>query len=96
MIAFDLHTFHASSGGRDRLAWTIEYLAGPPDEVARGRVLRWMEDALEQGFRGFDRDRYPARRDWAAGAAEHRRRAAILERLRRIGVMNLPGAEMGW
>ena len=43
-------------------------------------MLRWMEDGLEQDFRGFDRDRYPAWRDWAAGATAHRRRAATLER----------------
>jgi hypothetical protein len=96
VIAFDLHTFHASFGGRDRLAWTIEYLAEPADHAARDRVLRWMDDGFEQDFRGFDRDRYPAWRDWAAGAAGHTRRAGALERLRRAGVMDLPGAEMGW
>ena len=96
VIAFDLHTFHASFGGRDRLAWAIEYLAEPGDQAARGRVLRWMEDGFEQAFRGFDRDRYPVWRDWAAGAAGHERRAAALERLERAGVMDLPGAQMGW
>jgi hypothetical protein len=96
VTAFDLHTFHASFGGRDRLAWTIEYLADPPGQAARARVLRWLEDGLEQGFRGFDRDRYPAWRDWAAAAPAHRRRAATLERLRQAGVMDLPGAELGW
>lgn len=96
VIAFDLHTFHASFGGRDRLAWTIEYLADPPDEAARASVLRWLEGGFEQDFRGFDRDRYPAWRDWAAGAPADRRRAATLARLRRAGVMDLPGAETGW
>jgi len=96
VIAFDLHTFHASRGGRDRLAWTMEYLAEPADQAARGRVLRWMEDAFEQDYRGFDRDRYPAWRDWAAGAAGHPRRAALLQRLRQAGVLDLPGAETGW
>jgi hypothetical protein len=96
VIAFDLHTFHASFGGRDRLAWTIEYLAEPAGQEARGRVLSWMEDGFEQDFRGFDRDRYPAWRDWAAGANGHARRAAALERLRQAGIMDLPGAAMGW
>lgn len=96
VIAFDLHTFHASFGGRDRLAWTIEYLADPADEVARGKVLRSMESGFEQGFRGFDRERYPAWRDWVAAAPAHPRRAATLERLRQVGVMDLPGAELGW
>jgi hypothetical protein len=96
VIAFELHTFHASFGGRDRLAWTIEYVADPHDKAARGRVLHWMEDGLEQDFRGFDRDRYPAWRDWAAENPAHPRRATTLERLRQVGVMDLPGAEMGW
>ena len=96
VIAFDVHTFHASFGGRDRLAWTIEYVADPAEEAARERVLRWMEDGLEQDFRGFDRDRYPAWRDWAAGAPGRPRRAATLERLRQAGVMDLPGAKVGW
>jgi hypothetical protein len=63
VIAFDLRAFHASFGGRGRLAWTIEYLADPASQAARARVLRWLQDGLEQGFRGFDRDRYPAWRD---------------------------------
>jgi hypothetical protein len=46
--------------------------------------------------RGFDRDRYPAWRDWAAAAMPHARRAAARERLRQAGVMDLPDAEMGW
>jgi hypothetical protein len=29
VVAFELHTFHASFGGCDRLAWAIEYLAEP-------------------------------------------------------------------
>jgi Phytanoyl-CoA dioxygenase (PhyH) len=40
VIAFDLHTFHASFGGRDRLAWAIEYLAEPGDGDERGKSLR--------------------------------------------------------
>jgi len=29
VIAFDLHLFHSSAGGCNRLAWTIEYLPWP-------------------------------------------------------------------
>jgi hypothetical protein len=96
VIAFDLHTFHASFGGRDRLAWTIEYLAVPRDETDRAKTLRWMDGAFEQGFRGFDRDRYPAWRDWLAGAPNHPRRAPVIERLHAAGVLELRGAELGW
>jgi Phytanoyl-CoA dioxygenase (PhyH) len=96
IVAFDLHTFHASFGGRDRLAWAIEYLAIPEDEDARGKVLRWMSDAFEQSFHGFDRERYPVWRDWMANEASDPRRFAVIERLRSAGILGLPGAEVGW
>ena len=96
VVAFDLHTFHASFGGRDRLAWTITYLAIPLDEADRAKTLRWMNDAFEQGFRGFDRERYPAWRDWLANPSHHPGRAAVIERLRTTGVLDLPGADLGW
>jgi hypothetical protein len=96
VVAFDLHTFHASFGGRDRLAWTIEYLALPHDDASRAKAHRWLDSSFEQGFRGFDRRRYPAWRDWRENPTGHRRRAAVIERLRATGVLDLRGAEMGW
>jgi hypothetical protein len=96
VVAFDLHTFHASFGGRDRLAWAIEYLAAPDEEEERTKTLRWMTDAFEQGCRGFDRERYPVWRDWLANSSREPRRAAIVERLRDAGILELPGAELGW
>jgi hypothetical protein len=95
VIAFDLHTFHASFGGQDRLAWATEYLAVPSDEKSRARSLRWMADAFEQEFRGFDRERYPVWRDWLANPEGQPRRTAIIGRLRQAGVLDLPGAELG-
>ena len=96
VIAFDLHAFHTSSGGRDRLAWTIEYLALPSDEAARGKTLRWVDGSLEQAFRGFDRERYPAWRDWLENPSGDRRRAAAIDRLRNTGVLDRPGWDVGW
>ena len=95
-IAFDLHTFHASSGGRDRLAWTIEYLAVPSDEAARDKTLRWVDGSFEQAFRGFDRERYPAWRDWLENPSGDRRRATVIDRLRAAGVLDRPGWDVGW
>jgi Phytanoyl-CoA dioxygenase (PhyH) len=60
VVAFDLHAFHASFGGRDRLAWAIEYLAVPDDKDAERKTLRWMADAFEQSPRDFDQERYPS------------------------------------
>ena len=96
VVAFDLHTFHASVGGRDRLAWAIEYLAEPRDDDERDKSLRWLADGFEQQYRGFDRERYPTWRDWLAAAPLHPTRAQVAERLRRVGALELPGAEIGW
>jgi hypothetical protein len=96
VIAFDLHTFHASFGGTDRLAWAIEFLAEPTIDDERDKTLRWLADAFEQDFRGFDRQRYPTWRDWLANPGAHPRRAQVIERMRATGVFDLPGAELGW
>jgi hypothetical protein len=96
VIAFDLHIWHASFGGRDRLAWTAVYQRCPETEPERDRTLRSVHDSFEQSFRGFDRGRYPVWRDWLAGAAAHPRRAGVIERMRQAGVLDLPGARDGW
>ena len=96
VIAFDLHTWHASTGGRDRLAWTAVYQRCPETGAERDRTLRSVHDSFEQAFRGFDRDRYPIWRDWLADAAAHPRRAGVIERMRRAGVLDLPGSQDGW
>jgi len=96
VIAFDLHTWHASSGGRDRLAWNAVYLHAPETEDERDRTLRSAHDSFEQAYRGFDSGRYPVWRDWLAGAAARPRRGPVIERMRRAGVLDLPGALEGW
>jgi hypothetical protein len=96
VIAFDLHTWHASFGGRDRLAWTAVYQRCPESDAERNRTLRSVHDSFEQVFRGFDTGRYPIWRDWLAGAAGHPRRAAVIGRMRQAGVLDLPGARDGW
>ena len=96
VIAFDLHTWHASTGGRDRLAWNAVYLRCPQTQDERDRTLRYAHDGFEQAYRGFDSGRYPVWRDWLAGAAAHPRRVPVIERMRRAGVLDLPGALEGW
>jgi hypothetical protein len=96
VVAFDLHTFHASFGGTDRLAWAIEYLAEPASDDERDKTRRWLGDAFEQDYRGFDTERYPTWRDWLANPAQHARRAEVIGRLLEAGVLDLPGAEVGW
>jgi hypothetical protein len=96
VIAFDLHTWHASFGGRDRLAWTMACQRCPQASDERDRTLRSVHDSFEQAFRGFDRHRYPIWRDWLDGAAAHPRRAEVIGRMRQAGVLDLPGARDGW
>jgi hypothetical protein len=96
VIAFDLHTWHASTGGRDRLAWTIVYQRCPETDSERDRTLRSVHDSFEQAFRGFDTGRYPLWRDWLADAAAHPRRARVIGRMRQAGILDLPGAREGW
>jgi hypothetical protein len=78
VIAFDLHTWHASFGGRDRLAWTVVYLRCPRTDAEHERTLMSMNDSFEQAFRGFDRDRYPIWRDWLSAASLHSRRGPVI------------------
>jgi hypothetical protein len=55
-----------------------------------------MSDGFEQEFRDFDRERYPIWRDWLADAESHPERALVIDRMRSTGVLDLPGAEIGW
>jgi hypothetical protein len=96
VIAFDLHTWHASFGGQDRLAWTAVYQRYPETESERDRTLRSVHDSFEQAFRGFDTGRYPLWRDWLADADAHPDRARVIERMRQAGILDVPGAREGW
>ncbi len=96
VIAFDLHVWHSTAGGRDRLAWTAIYQCDPQTSEERDLTLRSMNDSFEQAFRGFDRDRYPVWRDWLDDADAHPARAPVIERMRQAGVLEQPGALLGW
>jgi hypothetical protein len=89
VVAFHAHLMNRAQGGTPRLSWTIDYLPWPglgrPDQmkVVRDLVL----DAVEFDHEDYDRDRWPAWRDWAAGAAQPPSRAIALERLKLLGVL---------
>ncbi len=89
VIAFHLHLFHSSAGRDKRLAWTIEYLPWPglgdPDRLRAVRDL--VVDAVEFDHEGFDKKRWPAWREWAAGARGIASRQVAVERLRLLGVL---------
>jgi Phytanoyl-CoA dioxygenase (PhyH) len=92
VIAFDVHLFHASAGGGNRLAWTIEYLPWPG--INNAKRLRGVRDLVIDAadYGGYDRERWPAWREWAAGARRIPSRGLALERLRLLGVLGGRGA----
>lgn len=87
VIAFDRHLFHASRGGSNRLAWTVEYLTWPGigDRARMEAVRRALVDAVGHDH---DAERWPTWREWAAGARHVPSRQTALERLRLLGVVD--------
>ncbi len=90
VIAFDRHLFHASRGGCNRLAWTIEYLPWPGlgDPASLEAVRHAVVDAVDHDHLGYDAERWPTWREWAAGARHVPSRQTALERLRLLGVVD--------
>jgi len=89
VIAFDLHLFHSSAGGSNRLAWTIEYLPWPGlgDAAQLAAVRAALVDIVDYDHKGHDRDRWPTWRDWEARARHIPSRQSAVERLTLLGVL---------
>jgi hypothetical protein len=89
VIAFDLHVFHSSAGGSDRLAWTIEYVPWPGlgDAARLAAVRAAIADIVDYDHKGYDRDRWPTWRDWAANPRRIPSRRTAIERLTLLGVL---------
>jgi hypothetical protein len=89
VIAVDVHLLHASAGGTNRVAWTIEYLPWPGlADADRMRTVRDLTlDAVEFDHETYDRDRWPTWREWVAGASGIPSRQTAVERLRLLGVL---------
>jgi len=89
VVAFHAHLMNRAQGGTPRLSWTIDYLPWPGlghrDQMKAVRDL--ILDAAEFDHEDYDRDRWPAWREWAAGAAQIPSRAIALERLELLGVL---------
>lgn len=85
VIAFHPRLFHASEGGGTRLAWRIGYLPWPgiADAEAMAAVRYLVADTADGD--GYDRDRWPAWREWAGGARSPSRQVAV-ERLELLGI----------
>ncbi len=91
VVAFDLHLMNCARGGAPRLTWTIEYLpwAGLSHRDQLDQVRDLILDDVEFDHEDYDREQWPAWREWVAGAAAIPSRAIAVERLRLCGV--LPG-----
>lgn len=89
VIAFDAQLFHSSAGGRNRLAWTIEYLPWPglADPRRLGVIRDLVVDAAEFDHECYDRARWPIWREWVAGAGASPSRQVAVQRLRLLGVL---------
>lgn len=87
VVAFGLHTWHASIGGRDRLQWSVEYHADPVTEAEHRAVaesvaddLRWAEHV--EGYPYWDDT-------WLRPAPSAAGRVALSARLRELGMFRV-------
>jgi hypothetical protein len=95
VIAFHSNLLHSSVGGTSRMAWDIYYLKDPilhgaeQCETIRDAVLHIGDYAGME----FDHDKWSVWEEWANGGGDVRLTA--VRRLRRIGVLDVPGAGIG-
>jgi hypothetical protein len=97
VIAFHTNLLHSSVGGYRRLAWDVLYL---PDPMLGGQEEReTIRDAILHvgDYRGtsFDHEKWTVWREWVASAAGTPMRATAINRLRRLGVLDIEGADIG-
>jgi hypothetical protein len=97
VIAFHVNLLHSSLGGDRRFAWAVYYF---PDPILDGdEQCDIVRDAIlhigNYRSRGFDNDKWPVWRDWAHAESPGDARAAAVNRLRRIGVAGVEGADVG-
>jgi hypothetical protein len=82
VVALHAHLMNCAHGGAPHLSWTIDYL---PQQTQAVRDL--ILDDVEFDHEDYYRDRWPAWREWAAGASQIPSRAIALERLKLLGVL---------
>lgn len=89
VVAFHAHLFNCARGGAPRLTWTIDYLPWPGlGDADQMRLVRDITlDDVEFDHEEYDRNRWPAWREWSAGADTSPSRALAVERLRLLGVI---------
>jgi hypothetical protein len=80
IIVFDEHLFHASSGGKTRRQWRVDYIADPANAEAEEQARGYFKELYRPDWDGgYDVDRYPSYgSDWLQSP---RRAVARLEAL---------------
>ena len=59
-IVFDEHLYHASSGGKDRRQWRVDYVVDPIDATQEAAVREYFARLFVPGWDGgYDVDRFP-------------------------------------
>lgn len=89
VVAFHVHLMNCAQGGLPRLTWTIDYLPWPgiADRERMGIAADFVNDDVAFDHEDYDRERWPAWREWAADADRTPSRAIAVERLRLLGVL---------
>jgi hypothetical protein len=90
VIAFDWHTWHASTGGTDRRQWTISYAKDPRTPEEAKRLLDFFASTVPDGDEPYDHAAYPCYdQHWLATDPANPERAALSERMRELGMFQI-------
>ncbi len=97
VIAFHTNLLHSSIGGDHRLAWDALYLRDPIlDGSEQCEIVR---DAIlyigNYDGAGLNHEKWPVWRDWITSDKGTGMRATAINRLRRLGVFDVQGADIG-
>jgi hypothetical protein len=89
VVTIHEHLRQCARGGTPRLSWTIAYFPWPGlgrlDQLEALR--RMVADDVEFDHEDYDRERWPVRQEWAAGADRSPSRAIAIERLTLLGIL---------
>jgi hypothetical protein len=82
VIAFDWHTWHASTGGTDRHQWTISYAKDPRTTEETKRLQDFFGSIVPEGDEPYDQD-------WLNADPANPQRAALIARMRELGMFEI-------
>jgi hypothetical protein len=90
VIAFDWHSWHASSGGTDRRQWTIGY-AKDPHTTEETKLLRdFFGSIIPDGEEPYDHAAYPCYdQHWLATDPANPQRATLTPRMHQLGLFEI-------